>query len=125
MSQHFGLIYRLKPGSEPAVEELFRTSGRPDHVVRSEDGSVQGRLLRAMVFIGDSLAVRIIEYEGDLRDVSRHLSRQFAIRELEQRMEPYLAVPRDMTTPEGAQKYFRECGLRCILIRDHDDAPGT
>ena len=121
MSQLWGLLYKLKPGTEPLVEELFRNSGRPEHTVRDADGNVKGRLLRTTVFVGAGVAVRVIEVEGDLRDVAQHMSRQAPVKEFEKQIEPHLAVPRDMVTPAGAQAFFRESGLQCVLDRRLDD----
>jgi uncharacterized protein YbjT (DUF2867 family) len=118
--QWFGLLYKLKPGTESKVEEIFGSSGRPQHEIRAEDGTVKGQLLRTLVFIGKEVAVRIIFVEGDLREVAMHISRQPQVKEFERRIEEYLAVPRDLLTPEGAQKFFREAGLRCILARERD-----
>ena len=121
MAEWFALQYKLKPGSEEQVAAIFRDSGRPDHDVRGEDGTPIGRLLTTLVFVGRELAVRVIQVEGDLRAVSRHLSRQPQVREFERAIEPHLATPRDMVTPDGAQNFFRDAGLRCVLLRRHDE----
>ena len=117
MSQWHGLVYKLKRGSEPQVEELFRKSGRPDHDVRDDEGARKGRLLRTIVLMGEGLAIRVIEVEGDISDVAAHMSRQKEVREFEREIEKHLAVPRDMVTPDGARTFFRESGLRCVLDR--------
>ena len=44
MSTWHALQYPIKPGSEEAVKELFRTSGRPNFEITSPDGKVVGRL---------------------------------------------------------------------------------
>ena len=44
MSQWFALLYKLKPGTEDAVARLFQQSGRPDHEVKDDEGSVVGTL---------------------------------------------------------------------------------
>jgi SchA/CurD like domain-containing protein len=121
MSQWFSLLYKIKPGTEQAVEELFRSSGRPQHDVLNDAGEVVGRLLTTMVFVGSGTCVRVIEVEGDLRDVSRHMGRQPAVRQFEDGIEQYLSEPRDMRSPEGAQRFYRDAGMRCVLIRRHDD----
>jgi hypothetical protein len=121
MSDWFALLYKLKPGSEGAVKELFENSGRPDHEVRDTDGNVTGRLLTTMVFVGEETAVRVIEVEGDFQAVARHVSSQDEVREFERGIEQHLAEPRDLSTPEGAQAFFRKRGLRNVLIRRIDD----
>lgn len=121
MSTWIALYFALKPGHEEAVEEIFRTSGRPDHDVRDESGEVVGRLLSTLVFVGKEKGVRVIEIEGDLMVVSRHMARQAEVVELEQQLEEHLAEPRDMRSPEGAMKFFMNAGMHCVLQRKHDD----
>lgn len=115
------LLYKLKPGTEQAVTELFQRSGRPDHEVKDDDGNVVGTLLRTMVFMGTEACVRVIEVQGDLITVARHMGRQETVREFEEGIEPHLAESRDMRSPEGAQEFFRRAGMRLILDRRHDD----
>lgn len=116
MSLWSGLIYPLKPGSEDTVAKIFQDSGRPNHDVLDDEGNVVGKLLRTVVFLGPEVAVRVIEVEGDLRTVSRHMSRQPQVREFERQIEEHLAVPRDMVTPEGAQKFFQDAGMRAVRV---------
>jgi hypothetical protein len=121
VSNWFALLYKLQPGSEEAVEKLFQESGRPDHVVLGTDGEVQGKLLRTLAFVGKEMAVRVLEYEGDLRSVSAHVSRQPVVQEFERRVQEHLAVPRDLSNPAGAAAFFQEWGLRCVLNRLSDE----
>ena len=121
MSNWFALLYKLKPGSEDDVAELFRQTGRPDHIVRDEDGNETGRLLTTMAFVGSETAVRVIEVEGDFMAVARHVSSQEEVRDFESKIEPHLSEPRDLGSPEGAQAFFRKRGLRNVLLRRHDD----
>lgn len=120
-SQWFALLYPLKPGSREAVTELFRRSGRPDHTVRDDRGEIVGRLLTTIVFVGDAACVRVIEVEGDIGTVARHMSRQQEIKDFEREIEQYLTEPRDMTTPQGAQEFFRKAGMECAIYRRADD----
>ncbi len=120
-SEWFALLYQLKPGSKESVADLFRRSGRPDHDVRDDSGQIVGRLLRTIVFVGEEACVRVIEVEGDIGTVARHMSRQPEIKEFEREVEQYLAVGRDMVTPEGAQAFFRKAGMDCVIHRRHDD----
>jgi SchA/CurD like domain len=111
-----GLIYPLKAGHEDLVASIFANSGRPDHEVKDDDGNVAGRLLRTLVFVGPALAIRVIEVQGDLRAVSRHMSRQEPVRAFEREVEEHLAVPRDMVTPEGAMAFFASAGMRAVRV---------
>ena len=121
MSQWFALLYKLKPGTEEAVTELFQQSGRPDHEVKDDDGNVVGTLLRTMIFMGTEACTRVIEVDGDLPTVARHMGRQEAVRKFEEGIEPHLAEARDMRSPEGAQAFFRRSGMRMVLDRKLDD----
>ncbi|HEX5402954.1 MAG TPA: SchA/CurD-like domain-containing protein [Pseudonocardiaceae bacterium] len=120
MSTWQALYYPLKPGSEEIVKDLFRRSGRPRFDVRDADGEMAGRLLGTMAFVGRGMAVRVIEVEGAIPVVAAHMSQQPEVREFERQLEQYLAVPRDMVTPEGARKFFRDASLECVLSRRHD-----
>lgn len=114
-------MFDIRPGSAAAVERIFADSARPDPVVRGQNGERIGLLVSTMVFVGERSVVRVMEYEGELPDVVRHLAAQPEVREVERRIEPYLLEPRDMSTPEGAREYFRRAGMRCVLRRRHDD----
>lgn len=121
MSQWFALLYKLKPGSEGAVTQVFQESGRPDHEVKDDEGNVVGTLLRTMVFMGTGACVRVIEVDGDLITVARHMGRQDTVRAFEEKIEEHLAETRDMRSPEGAQAFFRNAGMRVVLDRKHDE----
>jgi hypothetical protein len=121
MSTWLALLYKLKPGTADAVTELFQQSGRPDHDVRDDDGTLVGRLLTTMVFVGSEAAVRVIEVEGDPRVVAGHISRQDEVKDFESKIEPLLAEPRDLSNPEGARDFFQRSGMRNVLTRRHTD----
>jgi len=125
VSTWHALFYPLKAGSEEAVKELFRASGRPRFEVRNDDGDVVGRLLGTMAFVGKEMAVRVIEVDGPLPMVAGHMSRQPEVREFERRLEEHLSRPRDMVTPEGARQFFRDAALECVLSRRHDQPLDT
>jgi hypothetical protein len=121
MAEWWAVMWNVKEGTEPEVEELFRNYGRPDTVVRGEDGSELGRLLGTQVFMKGNTVVRVMEFEGDRTAIFRHLQQQPVVRDLERKLDDYLETPRDMSTPEGAQKFFRDSGMRCLLARREAD----
>jgi hypothetical protein len=121
MSEHFAVMWTVKPGTEDAVRELFENYGRPDPVVRGEGGEEKGRLLGTQVFMKDNTVVRVMEFEGEPRAIFGHLQRQEVVRNLEEKLNEYLENPRDMSSPEAAQKFFRETGMQCLLARRHDE----
>jgi hypothetical protein len=118
---HFALMWNVKPGTEEAVKELFRNYGRPEPVVRGEDGSVQGQLLGTQVFIKGNTVVRVMEVEGDFVAVARHLARQPAVQDLESKLDEYLEVPRDHSSPEAMAKFFQQSSMELLLARTKDD----
>jgi hypothetical protein len=105
------LYYPLKDGSEQEVGELFRHSGRPQFDMRDDSGQAAGRLLGTMAFVGRGKAIRVIEVDGPLPQVAAHMSRQPEVREFERQLEEHLAVPRDMTSPDGARAFFRTAAM--------------
>jgi hypothetical protein len=121
VSEFWALTWKIKPGTEAAVEELFRTSGRPDHVVRDADGNEKGRLLSTLVFMKDNTLVRVIEFEGSFMDIAQHMRRQQEVQDLESALDDYLEEPRDMSTPDGAREFFQRSAMRAILARRHGD----
>lgn len=121
MSQFWALLWPIKPGSKEAVEDAFRNYGRPDHIVKDDQGNEKGKLLATQVFMKDDIVVRIIEFEGEILDVAPHMARQPAIKELESKLDEHLAEPRDMSTPEGARHFFISTSMRCVLSRRHDE----
>ena len=120
MSSWHALYYPIRAGSEETVKELFRQSDRPAFDVLDGAGSVVGRLLGTMVFVGKEMAVRVIEIEGPLPMVAAHMSRQPEVKEFERQLEEHLTTPRDMGTPEGARQFFRDSALQCVLNRRHN-----
>jgi SchA/CurD like domain len=121
VSNWFALLYKLKPGSEETVAELFRNSGRPDHTVRDDDGNEIGQLITTMAFVGSENAVRVIEIEGDFQAVAAHMSRQPETQEFERGIQEHLSEPRNLSTPEGAVAFFKKRGMQNVLLRRSED----
>jgi hypothetical protein len=107
--------YDVKPGHEKEITELFSHFKRAESpVFRDEDGNETGRLVGTAVFLLDGVVVRFIHYEGDITDVGKHMSHQRGVHILEEKLQPYLAAPRDTTTPELFQAHFDNSLLTCI-----------
>jgi len=122
MPDYWALMWKVKPGSEEAVAKLFENYGRPDYIIRDAEGNETGRLLSTWVFMKDNTIVRVVEIEGaSLPEVAVHMGKQPAIKELEEKLDEHLLEPRDMSTPEGARKFFMESSMRCLLARRHAD----
>jgi hypothetical protein len=121
MSDWWALMWDVKPGSEEAVQELFKNYQRPDPIVRDEEGNEKGKLLTTIVFMKGQTIVRAVEVEGALPDVAAHLGRQPEIQELEEKLDPHLAEPRDMSDADGARKFFIESIMQTLLVRQLDE----
>ncbi|MFI9256693.1 SchA/CurD-like domain-containing protein [Streptomyces sioyaensis] len=110
------LTYDIRPGCEDEVAEVFsgfRRVGSPS-VPGPSGGTPAARLLATAVFVRDATLVRVIEYEGDLDAVARHMADQPGVQEVERRLKPYLNTPRDTDTVEGFVRTFRQSLLRCV-----------
>lgn len=109
------ITYDIKSGYEKEIAEIFGNFRRVgSSAVPDAEGKQAGRILATAVFIRDATLVRVIEYEGDLDIVARHMANQPGVREVEQKLKPYLRKPRDTATADGFVKTFKGSQLRCI-----------
>ena len=120
MSEHIALIWNVKKGTEEEVAKLFEDYHAPDYIARDAEGNEVGRLISTAVFMRDNTVVRMIEFEGPFPLISKHLSQQKGIRDLEDQLDEYLEEPRDMTTPEGVRDFFQRTGMRCLVARRYE-----
>jgi hypothetical protein len=123
----FGAIsYDIKPGFDDEVAEIFspknfKRASTP--IIRNAAGKVVGRILGTGLFLrGDAMA-RIIQYEGELDDVARHMAAQDGVHEAERAIAPYLRVPRDTETEAGFLNYFRNSTMEVLAKRIHRERP--
>ncbi|MEV0967832.1 SchA/CurD-like domain-containing protein [Microtetraspora glauca] len=115
------ISYGVAPGHEDEIAEIFAPGNftRADSpVLRDEDGKEVGRLLATGLFIQDTDMVRVIQYEGDLAAVGRHMAAQPGVHEAERRIAPLLATPRDTSTAAGFRAHFG----RSIMTLVHEHA---
>ncbi|GAA3083880.1 SchA/CurD-like domain-containing protein [Streptosporangium carneum] len=118
------ITYRVRPGHEDEIAEIFAGFQRVDTpVMRDADGERAGRLLGTAVFIKDDVMVRVIHYEGDFRAVAAHMAGQRGVHLIEERLAPYLAVQRDTSTPEAFGRYFGDAIMRCVSQLSADTHP--
>lgn len=118
------ITYRVKPGNEDAIAEIFASFQRVDRPDFSdEQGDAAGRLLGTAVFIKDDVMVRIIHYEGDFAWVGRHMAAQKGVHLIEDALQPYLAEERDTAAPAAFGAYFRDATMRCISQLSIDTHP--
>ncbi|MEV0980885.1 MULTISPECIES: SchA/CurD-like domain-containing protein [unclassified Streptomyces] len=118
------ITYRVKPGFEEEIAEIFAKFKRVDTpVFTGEDGDQAGRLLGTAVFLKDDVVVRVIHYEGDFAAVGRHMARQQGVHTAEDELGPYLAEPRDTTSPQAFAEYFRNATMRTVAQLTVDTHP--
>lgn len=120
MSEHLALIWNVKKGTEDEVADLFKDYHAPEYIARDEEGNEVGRLISTQVFMRENTVVRVIEFEGPMPVISKHMSQQKGIKELEDKLDDYLEEPRDMTTPEGVRAFFMSTGMRCLVARRYE-----
>ncbi|MFJ9824429.1 SchA/CurD-like domain-containing protein [Streptomyces sp. NPDC101160] len=120
------LTYDIKPGCEAELAEIFGDFRRvKSDRVRDAGGQDAGRILATAVFLRDDTLVRVIEYEGDLDAVARHMASQPGVREVERKLKPYLTRPRDTDTVEGFVATFRRSLLRTVAQISVRDVPAA
>ena len=120
------ITYRVKPGHEEQIAEIFagfQRVDRPDFA--SDTGAQAGRLLGTAVFVKDDVLVRIIHYEGDFSAVARHMAAQKGVHILEEKLAPFLAEQRDTISAQSFVEYFREATMRSISQLTVDTHPAA
>jgi hypothetical protein len=116
------LTWTVKPGTEDTVAQLFARSGRAASFdITDAHGNQVGQIIASAVFMKDNHVVRVMEYEGHLDDVIKHIADQPAVQELEQWLAPYLEVPRETSNVEGFRDFFLASRMKCIIVRHRDD----
>lgn len=113
------ITYRVKPGHEDEIAEIFAGFQRVD----TPDLDGGGKLLGTAVFVKDDVMVRMIHYEGDFAAIGRHMARQTGVHDVESRLAPYLATPRDTKDPAAFAAYFRDAVMRCVSQLTIDTHP--
>ncbi|MFE9770441.1 SchA/CurD-like domain-containing protein [Streptomyces sp. NPDC005931] len=116
--------YRVKPGHEDEIAKIFQEFQRVDTPdFRGQDGSAAGRLLGTAVFVKDDVVVRVIHYEGDFAAIGRHMAAQQGVHTAEARLAPFLAEPRDTSSPAAFAEYFRNATMRTVAQLTVDTHP--
>ena len=114
---HYALMWTVRPGTEDRVREIFANYQAPDPVVKDEDGNIEGQLIATQVFLKGNTVVRVMEVEGAFPKVAAHLGRQPSIQKIEAALDEIIEDPRDMSTPQGAAKFFMETSMECLISR--------
>ncbi|MDG4820775.1 SchA/CurD-like domain-containing protein [Asanoa sp. WMMD1127] len=118
------ITYRIKPGHEDEIAEIFAGFNRVDTpVLTAPDGAEVGKLLGTGVFVKDDVLVRVIHYEGEFAAIGRHMATQPGVREIEERLAPFLAEQRDTSDPKAFGAYFRNAVMRSVSQLSVDTHP--
>ncbi|REE97584.1 SchA/CurD-like domain-containing protein [Thermomonospora umbrina] len=112
--ERMAIIFRIRPGTEDRVRELLTNYEPPQQITDGET-----RLLSTSVFMKGRLVVRVIEYEGRLGALIRHVSQDPSIQRVERELDHYLVEEdrRDMSDPEGAREFFRRATMETLTTR--------
>jgi hypothetical protein len=108
----YALYFTCKPGTEEKVAKIFEEYDRPVHYIDEDT-----RLVSTTIFMHGNKIVRVLDVEGDLVKVIRHLSQQPAIQAVEEQLTPYLEEERDMSTPESAREFFMKAMMTRVTHR--------
>lgn len=115
--QRFAIMFRVRPGTEEKVRDLLANYAPPN--LAAADGT---RLVSTSVFMKDNLVIRMIEIDGDLRGLIRHISSEPSIQAVERELDKYLVDEdrRDASTPDGARQFFQRAMMEHVTTRRAD-----
>ncbi|MFJ8076284.1 SchA/CurD-like domain-containing protein [Streptomyces sp. NPDC096176] len=115
------LTFTVKPGSEQAVAGILADYASPQARVDAHT-----RLHRTSLFMHGNRVVRTIEVRGDLMAALHHVARQPEVRAVEDAINPYLEVERDLDDPESARMFFMRAALPTVhhVMADRPDEAG-
>lgn len=110
----FAIHFRVRPGTEEKVKDLLANYAPPERV--TADGT---RLLSTTVFMKGNLVVRMIEIDGQLPSLIKHMSQDPNIQYVERELDKYLVDEdkRDASTPEGARAFFQKAMMEHVTTR--------
>jgi hypothetical protein len=111
--ERYALFFTVRPGTEEQAAEILRNYGRP-----SVQAGVNTQMFSTSVFMKGNMIVRIVDIDGDLKDLIGHLPTQNAIRKAEEALEPLLEQPRNLNDPADAQRFFQNSLMQRITHRE-------
>ncbi len=120
--------YDIKPGFDEQIAEIFSPANfkrASTPVIRNEAGKVVGHIIGTGLFLRGDAMSRVIQYDGDLDNVARHMAAQSGVHEAERAIMPYLRTPRDTETEAGFMAYFKRSTMTCLAQRIYTDRPLT
>lgn len=114
MERH-AMTFAVRQGTEQEARQILSSYPRPETDI---DGDA--RLLGTTVFFCREQVVRVMDVEGPLLTVMRHLATQPAIRATEAALNPLLAHERDLSDPSAARAFFVRAMMRRAVHRVTD-----
>lgn len=118
------ISYRVREGCDAEIADIFspRNFGRATSpVMRDATGREIGRILGTALFLQSGVMVRVIQYEGSMDDVARHMAVQAGVQQAERRLAPFLEAPRQTDTAVGFVDYFERSSMRCLAQQVVED----
>lgn len=106
---HHALTFTVKPGSEKKVADILSSYASP--AAQVDDHT---RLCRTSLFMHGNRVVRTVEVQGDLMAALRHVSEQPEVRAVEEAINPYLELDRDLSDHESARMFFMRAALPAV-----------
>jgi quinol monooxygenase YgiN len=103
------ITFTVKPGSEAKVAEIL--AGYTSPQARVDDTT---SLRRTSLFMHGNRVVRAVEVRGELVKALRHVAMQPEVRAVEEAINPYLEVDRDLSDPHSAREFFARAALPAV-----------
>lgn len=112
--QRIAITFRVRPGTEEIVKDLLSNYPPPEHF--ADDGT---RLVSTSVFMKEGRVVRMMEIDGELPGLIKHISQQPSIQQVERELDKYVIEEdrRDWDAPGGAQAFFRRALMETVMTR--------
>lgn len=114
MERH-AVTFAVRPGTEQQAQRILSGYPRPE----TEIGA-GARLLGTSVFFWRNQVVRVIDVDGPLPVIMRHLAAQPAIEETEAALNPLLAEPRQLGDPAAMRAFFASAMMTRVIHRVTD-----
>jgi hypothetical protein len=122
------ISYDIKPGFDAEIAEIFSPANfkrASSPIIRNAKGRVVGHIIGTGLFLSGDAMARVIQYDGELDDVARHMAAQAGVHEAERAILPYLRTPRHTETEAEFIAHFQRSTMTCLVSRVYDDQPLT
>lgn len=112
--RRFAIMFRVRPGTEDKVRDLLANYAPPR--LTTSDGT---KLLSTSVFMKDNIVVRVVEIDGEISGLVRHIASDPNTQAIERELDQYLVEEdrRDASTPEKARAFFARALMEHVTTR--------